>query len=99
MPPITEAQRRETFDYYLRRAIFFGERHEVSCIGISGQTWHAIAVVAQQFPDVSFESIMLARNELERQLDGSQSDEAMARYRDLPAVDLTARQRTNTRQR
>jgi hypothetical protein len=86
-------------DYYLRRAIFFGERHDVSCIGLTGQTWHAIGVVAQEFPNVSFESIMLARNELERQLDGRQSDEAMARYRDLPAVDLTTRQRKNTQKR
>ena len=68
MEPITEEQRRATFDFYLRRAIFFGERHEVSCIGITGQTWHAIAAVAHEYPNVTFESVMLARNELERQL-------------------------------
>jgi hypothetical protein len=78
MPPITDDERRESFDYYLRRAIFFGERHEVSCIGLTCQTWNAIGVVAQQFPNVTIESIMLARNELERQLDGRQADETMA---------------------
>ena len=77
MEPITDAERRATFDYYLRRAIFFGERHEVSCVGITGQTWNAIAVVAGEFPNVTYESVVSARDELERQLDGRQSDGAM----------------------
>jgi hypothetical protein len=92
---LTEADRRATFDYYLRRAIFFGERQQVSCVGLTSHTWNAIAVVARQFPKVTYESVLLARNELERQLDGRQSDEAMARYRreQMPALNLTTRQR------
>jgi hypothetical protein len=68
--------------------------HEVSCIGLTGQTWKAIAVVAREFPNVTYESIVLAREELERQSGGRQSNEAMARYRQYrPAVDLTTRQK------
>lgn len=95
MKPITDDQRRATFDYYLRRAIFFGEWHEVSCVGLTCQTWQAIHVVTSEYPNVTFESVLLARNELERQLDGRQSDEAMARYprKKLPAMDLTTCQR------
>lgn len=81
MEPITEAERRATFDYYLRLAIFFGERHEVSCIGLSCETWRAIHAVVGEYPNVRFETVLSAREELERQLDGRQSDEAMARYR------------------
>ncbi|APE18768.1 hypothetical protein BOH72_29330 [Mycobacterium sp. WY10] len=89
---------RASFDHYLRRAIFFGERHEVYCIGLTGQTWHAIHGVVSEYPNVRSETVLAAREELERQLDGRQSDEAMARYprKQLPALDLTARQRTST---
>lgn len=94
MEPITEADRRAVFDYYLRRAVFFGERHEVYCIGISCETWQAIHAVVGEYPNVRFDSVLAAREELERQLDGRQSDAAMRYPREqLPPLDLTARPR------
>jgi hypothetical protein len=92
--PITEAERRATFDNYLRRAIFFGERHGVSCIGLNCATWRATHVVAREFPDVTFESVTLARKVFETPAD---LNAAAERYRqNLPAVNLTARQREKT---
>jgi hypothetical protein len=85
----------------LRRAIFFGERHEVYCIGLSCETWHAIHAVVGEYPNVRFETVLSARGELERQLDGRQSDAAMARYprKQLPDLDLTVRQRKSAPKR
>jgi hypothetical protein len=93
MPTIPESERSATFDYYLRRAIFFGERHEVSCIGLNSATWRAIGVVAREFPNVNYESVLFARKVFETPVD---MNALVARYRQsLPDVDLTARQRKN----
>jgi hypothetical protein len=63
MPPIAEAERRETFEYDLQRDIFCGENCE------------------QEFPNVSLDSILLARTELERQLDGRQFIQPLQHFR------------------
>ena len=63
MPPIADAECRETFEYYLRRDIFRGENCE------------------HEFPNVSLDSILLARTELERQPDRRQFNQPLQHFR------------------
>jgi len=63
MPPIAEAERRVTFDCYLRRDICCGENCE------------------QEFPNGGLDSILLARTELERQLDRRRFNHALRHFR------------------
>ena len=69
MPQISDFDRLANFDHYLRRAIFFGEQHEVSCIGLNCATWRAIHVVGREFPNVTYESVLLARKVFETTVD------------------------------
>lgn len=56
----------------LRRAIFFGETpHYVCGDSLDQETLHAMQAVAREFPNASFKSVLAAREELERQLDGT----------------------------
>ena len=41
VPQMTDDERRGWFDYYLRRAAFFGECNEAGCVGIDRETWMA----------------------------------------------------------
>ncbi|ASW94670.1 hypothetical protein CKJ67_07815 [Mycobacterium intracellulare] len=60
------------FDRKLRRAIFFGETpYHVCGDSLDQETLHAMQAVAGEFPNVRFETVLLAREELERQLDGT----------------------------
>lgn len=60
------------FDRKLRRAIFFGEHFGHVCgDSLDTETEAAIRAVAVQFPNVQFESVLVARQELERELDGT----------------------------
>lgn len=63
----TDDELRETFDYLIRRAAFFGEYTESSCIGVDRETWIALKRVADER---SAESVTAARIELERQMSG-----------------------------
>ncbi|ORJ63833.1 hypothetical protein [Mycobacterium simiae] len=62
------------FDRKLRRAIFFGERpYHICGDSLDQETLLAMQAVAREFPNVRFETVLLAREELERELDGTHS--------------------------
>lgn len=62
------------FDRKLRRAIFLGERPYHACgDSLDQETLHAMQAVAGEFPNVGFDTVLLTREELERQLDGTHS--------------------------
>lgn len=63
----TDAELCETFDYLIRRAAFFGEYTESSCIGVDSETYAALKRVAHERTS---ESVTAARIELERQMSG-----------------------------
>lgn len=70
---------RIQFDRKLRRAIFLGERPYHACgDSLDQETLHTMQAVAGEFPNVRFESVLSAREELERQLDGTHSKIAAA---------------------
>lgn len=67
------------FDRKLRRAIFFGEVPYHACgDSLDQETLRAMQAVAGEFPNVRFESVLLAREELQRQLDGTHARNASA---------------------
>lgn len=60
------------FERKLRRAIFFGETPQHVCgDSLDEETLQALQAVADEFPNVRFEPVLFAREELERQLDGT----------------------------
>jgi hypothetical protein len=74
--PWTPDEIRAYFDTCIRAAALRGE-FPACCGGmikpnrLSEQTQRTICAVALEYPHATFESVMLARNELERQLDGT----------------------------
>lgn len=71
----TDDELRETFDYLIRRAVFFGECVESACIGVDPETWAALKLVAVERTQ---ESVIAARVELERQISGLYGLEQLA---------------------
>jgi hypothetical protein len=66
---LDEAHRE--FDHKLRRGIFFGIFHHENPTALDEETALAVGVVAEQFPNVRFGSVLSAREEFQRQLDGT----------------------------
>lgn len=67
VPPMTDAQRRDWFDYYLHCAVFLGEANEAGCVGINRDTWMALERVARER---TIEAVKDARTVFEHDLNG-----------------------------
>ncbi|BBY37846.1 hypothetical protein MMAN_19800 [Mycobacterium mantenii] len=60
------------FDRKLRRAIFLGEApYHICGDSLDQETLQTMQAVADEYPNVRFETVLLARESLERQLDGT----------------------------
>ncbi|OMC23371.1 hypothetical protein [Mycobacterium colombiense] len=63
------------FEHKLRQAIFFGKTTGYECPScLWAETQGTIDRLAAEYPNVSFESVLAAREEFARQLDGRLSE-------------------------
>ncbi|OBB86288.1 hypothetical protein A5760_06150 [Mycobacterium colombiense] len=62
------------FEHKLRQAIFFGKTWHQCPTCLWRETQDAIDRIADEYPNVSFESVLAARHDFECQLDGRLSE-------------------------
>ena len=64
---MSDAITKTTFEHHLLRAIYAGDEPPTSGRGLSEDTWKALGVIADEYPNVKDESVQAARDAFARQ--------------------------------
>jgi hypothetical protein len=71
----TLERKQAEFEHEIRQAIFFGRTSDVVCPRrLDRITQAAIERIAAEFPNVTFETVLAAREEFQHQIDGTLSE-------------------------
>lgn len=84
---MTDDERRDTFEHFLRRAVFFGECSYSSCMGIDHETWKALDRVTSEH---TLEAVIEAREAFERDFTGVRMLEDRAVLRAVSAGEIAS---------